>query len=439
MSPSCGSREPGIAALVALCLLGSTSPAAGAHYIRGYEGDECLTPQRVRGVCLVIGKCPSLLNLVSQRPSQQNLAFLNTLRCGFSGSVPIVCCTDGVPGQSTTVQRPPHTAPTSSSSFTRPAPPARPSSTRLTPAPTQRPAPPAPPVPGDAPPDVSAHPNLRLLPEDYCSPQGIDRIVGGNVTDVFAYPWIARLGYLSRRSTWRPVRYFCGGSLINSRYVLTAAHCIITQTDLYLATVKLGEHTIDKPIDCRPGGACLPPPIDVQVEETKVHPLYDPKDVGSHHDIALARLAAPVDFLREEFVRPVCLPSSRDNQLLRLSGPLVAAGWGLTEDKEGSNALKDVLLPVMPYEQCRKVFTQPGLEKEIIPQQLCAGGVAGMDSCNGDSGGPLVLEADVGSESKQVLFGIVSFGHNECGTAGVPGVYTRVAYYMKWILDTIRP
>ncbi|GLG96319.1 Protein of unknown function [Gryllus bimaculatus] len=70
MSPSCGSREPGIAVLVALCLLRSTSPAAGAHYIRGYEGDECLTPQRVRGVCLVIGKCPSLLNLVSQRPSQ---------------------------------------------------------------------------------------------------------------------------------------------------------------------------------------------------------------------------------------------------------------------------------------------------------------------------------------------------------------------------------
>ncbi|KAK7864780.1 hypothetical protein R5R35_012273 [Gryllus longicercus] len=420
-----GGRGRALLCWAALCSsLAAAVPAPAPALSR--EGEDCRTPRGEAGTCRNINACPSLLALVAQRPSQENLSLLNNLRCGFHGSVPIVCCTDGSSQPPAPAPAPPPTRPTG-----RPNPPPTQSMTDRPPD-------------GQAnstPPDVSGHPNLKLLPQEYCSPPGNDRIVNGKEADILAYPWIARLGYLSRSSTSRPVGYHCGGSLINSRYVLTAAHCIATRTSLYVATVKLGEHTIDKPIDCRVNGTCNPPPIDIDVERTEVHPLYKP-GVATHHDIALVRLSRPVDFRREELVRPVCLPVTRENLNLRLDGQaLVAAGWGLTEDNVGSNVLKDVILTVVPLDKCKQVFERPGLQTEIIPQQLCAGGEAGKNACNGDSGGPLVMDAlsADGLESKAVLFGIVSFGHNTCTTEGVPGVYTRVAYYMKWVLDTMTP
>ena len=71
--------------------------------------------------------------------------------------------------------------------------------------------------------------------------------------------------------------------------------------------------------------------------------------------------------------------------------------------------------------------------------QLCAGGQHGRDSCNGDSGGPLMgPDVDETGDARWYSLGVVAFGPVKCGQAGWPGVYTRVAHYMPWILDTIR-
>ena len=64
--------------------------------------------------------------------------------------------------------------------------------------------------------------------------------------------------------------------------------------------------------------------------------------------------------------------------------------------------------------------------------------VSGKDSCGGDSGGPLVIKKKRGLSTYSVQIGIVSWGLPRCGTAGVPGVYTNVGYFMNWILDNIR-
>lgn len=71
---------------------------------------------------------------------------------------------------------------------------------------------------------------------------------------------------------------------------------------------------------------------------------------------------------------------------------------------------------------------------------MCAGGVQGRDSCAGDSGGPLLhtQALDGLGDIRYVQQGVVSFGPRNCGSEGLPGVYTRVPYYMDWILDTIR-
>lgn len=71
----------------------------------------------------------------------------------------------------------------------------------------------------------------------------------------------------------------------------------------------------------------------------------------------------------------------------------------------------------------------------IRDTQLCAGGERDKDSCNGDSGGPLLHNK--GNDRQHYIEGIVSFGA-KCGTAGWPGIYTRVTAYKDWILTNIR-
>lgn len=94
-----------------------------------------------------------------------------------------------------------------------------------------------------------------------------------------------------------------------------------------------------------------------------------------------------------------------------------------------------VKVPVVSITECSRVFRPVG--RRIISKQLCAGGAAGRDSCRGDSGGALMGKT---SDNKNWLaVGIVSYGPSPCGTAGWPGVYTRVGAYMDWILSKLRP
>lgn len=74
----------------------------------------------------------------------------------------------------------------------------------------------------------------------------------------------------------------------------------------------------------------------------------------------------------------------------------------------------------------------------MTENQLCAGGETRADSCGGDSGGPLMLASEVNGVTQMVQQGIVSFGSVACGTIGDPAVYTYVAKYVDWILDTIK-
>lgn len=72
--------------------------------------------------------------------------------------------------------------------------------------------------------------------------------------------------------------------------------------------------------------------------------------------------------------------------------------------------------------------------------QLCAGGKKGRDSCRGDSGGPLMgMDVTPEGEANWYSIGVVSFGPSPCGMQNWPGVYTKVANYMPWIVGKLKP
>lgn len=88
-----------------------------------------------------------------------------------------------------------------------------------------------------------------------------------------------------------------------------------------------------------------------------------------------------------------------------------------------------------PFQDCSKVYKEKGIS--LAQSQICAGGEL-QDSCRGDSGGPLMyLNVDPPNFQWYAL-GVTSFGYRECGTAGIPSIYTKITPYLSWIHSVMK-
>merc|ERR1719367_729253 len=225
------------------------------------------------------------------------------------------------------------------------------------------------------------------------------RIVGGQETEQHEYPWQVGLVTPNGRTPW------CGGTLISSTHVLTAAHCLDDdwQKDI---RVILGEHNIADNEYNR-----------VDVAEIMIHPKY--RKWTTNNDHGIIRLANPVNFTNE--VSPACLPA--DLSAKNVGVLATATGWGtLSSGGNQPTALHGVDVTVLNNKECDEA--NGGITKSMI----CAAD-SGKDSCQGDSGGPLVTPEN----GHQTLIGITSWGYG-CADEGYPGVYARVTRGMDWIL-----
>lgn len=180
---------------------------------------------------------------------------------------------------------------------------------------------------------------------------------------------------------------------------------------------------------------CADKHLDLQIEEAISHEYYDTKVKNLAFDIALIRLDRFVQF--SQFVSPVCLPKTEELVNRDFEGySFYAAGWGKTESESYSEVKLKVEVSGISLEKCKRIYSK----RYLNDNQMCAGGVSGVDTCQGDSGGPLVgLDLSANNQIYYYLAGIVSYGPLRCGRDGSPGIYTRVSSHIGWIESKMRP
>lgn len=255
-----------------------------------------------------------------------------------------------------------------------------------------------------------------------------DRIYGGKEVDPGDWPFIV---YIYEKIADDPsVGGLCGGTLINDRWIITAAHCFSWDRPESYGII-LGEHDVNK----RSGNE-----IYMDIEKIISHAAFNHRSFSN--DIALIKTAERVIYT--SYIQPACTIDSNlksddisDDDTTLVGKNCTVIGWGLTsrESKQRSDVLMGLTIQIVPRFICT-TQTSLNLAKYSVKTpvaenspKFCAGGKEGEDTCNGDSGGPLLCKRN----GRYHIHGVTSYGTELCGTRNLPGVYTEVSSYREWI------
>lgn len=201
--------------------------------------------------------------------------------------------------------------------------------------------------------------------------------------------------------------HYCGGAILTTRHVITAARCVPLSKGYYvLAGSSNREYGKVQQL--------------MNVTRVEKHPHSG----DGHHRNDIAIVFLEKDLVFNKMVQPILFP--RKNIVVAPGSNVTIAGWGRTEESSLSYYLKFALIHTVPDEVCEeaygKTFWKPGMLC-AAPKEKASG------SCSGDNGGPLAFNAT------RSVIGIVSWG--ECVSKVKPSIYTRLSYYVDWIVETI--
>ncbi|XP_050693131.1 trypsin II-P29-like [Eriocheir sinensis] len=266
---------------------------------------------------------------------------------------------------------------------------------------------------------AQGHPSVLMKKRSSCddkckgftcgTPNRGPRVVGGGYTAPHEYPWLVAFTYGKK--------LYCSGTLINDRYVLTAAHCV---TNIRNNKITLTFGSYNKTLTNENSRQVR------KIGSVWSHPDFNRRTFNN--DVGLVKLNNPVEFTKE--VRPACIPDVANQETYAgMTG--IVAGWGRTSEYgNASDAVREVTVPIITNEECKTKNYKPN---DITDNMICAGHDAGkIDACQGDSGGPLMLK----NGNKIEIIGIVSWGEG-CARALYPGVYSRLSRYMDLITEQL--
>jgi len=252
------------------------------------------------------------------------------------------------------------------------------------------------------------HPRYQKLLNQLYHKQSLDkgisrgnRIVGGDYAALGDFPHQI-YGYFD--DMW-----LCGGSIISTTFVLTAAHCTYGGSFVW---VFIG--SINRQYEA---------PLEVLVSGVNIiqHAGYDDDTIDN--DISLLRVPA-ITF--GPTMSAVALPNRADASVV-LDGHLaITSGFGVVTDDEPytSATLMFVETPIMSNALCAQTFGP-----YVRDTNICKDTFGGRGACGGDSGGPMTTVIN----GRRVLCGIVSFGAAAGCERNYPAVYVRVTSYLDWI------
>ncbi|XP_005186316.2 chymotrypsin-2-like [Musca domestica] len=204
--------------------------------------------------------------------------------------------------------------------------------------------------------------------------------------------------------------HMCGGAILNSRVILTAAHCLksVFKKDERPSSLEVVAKT-PKRLNKTPVTQVL------TVSEVITHSEYSPKT--NHNDIGILKLMEDIIFdnkWADKIAQPNKPPIAETS--------CTVLGWGkMYERGPMPNEVLYINVVIHKNSYCHLVFP------DLSEKQICAGDAKHeqRDACMGDSGSPLICD--------DVVVGIVSFGHG-CHQKH-PTVYSDVFYYLDWIKE----
>ncbi|CAG9812281.1 unnamed protein product [Chironomus riparius] len=254
---------------------------------------------------------------------------------------------------------------------------------------------------------------------------GVQTVVGGTQTPRGAYPWNVALLH-NKNTTQLKYKYFCGGTLISNKTVVTAAHCLkgkfgsheFEASDIIVA---LGVHDLKKSFE---SGR-----TNIAVKYVYAHPDWNSNIASFEADIAVLELEHEIQFTN--FIQPICLAHSGLNSVA--TG--FVAGFGKSEAGHVENIARTVTVPIHDSKVCAESKDH---ESILGARSICGGSADGIGVCEGDSGSGLIIQKD----GIHFIRGIVSaslyaplYGCN----VQAYSVFTDITKFRSWVMTQEDP